>query len=86
MGDGDKNRYNGKGVLKAVENVNEKIADELIDFDATEQVEIDNMLIEIDGTDNKGDLGANAMLGVSLACARASAEFLGSPLSVTSGE
>jgi enolase len=78
--DGDKNRYNGKGVLKAVENVNEKIADELIDFDATEQVEIDNMLIELDGTENKGNLGANAMLGVSLACAKASAEFFGLPL------
>ena len=76
--DGDKNRYNGKGVLKAVENINEKIADELIDFDATEQVEIDNILIELDGTDNKGNLGANAMLGVSLACAKASAEFFGS--------
>jgi len=78
--DGDKSRYNGKGVLKAVENVNEKIADELIDFDATEQVEIDNMLIELDGTENKGNLGANAMLGVSLACAKASAEFFGLPL------
>ena len=60
--DGDKSRYNGKGVLKAVENVNEKIADELIDLDATEQVEIDNLLIELDGTENKGNLGANAML------------------------
>jgi len=78
--DGDKNRYNGKGVLKAVENVNEKIADELIDFDATEQVAIDNLLITLDGTDNKGNLGANAMLGVSLACAKASAEFFGLPL------
>ena len=78
--DGDKSRYNGKGVLKAVENVNEKIADELIDLDATEQVEIDNLLIELDGTENKGNLGANAMLGVSLACARASAEFFGLPL------
>lgn len=78
--DGDKNRYNGKGVLKAVENVNDKIADELIDFDATEQVAIDNLLITLDGTDNKGNLGANAMLGVSLACAKASAEFFGLPL------
>jgi enolase len=78
--DGDKNRYNGKGVLKAVENVNEKIADELIDFDATEQVAIDDLLIELDGTENKGNLGANAMLGVSLACAKASAEALGLPL------
>ncbi len=78
--DGDKSRYNGKGVLKAVENVNEKIADEIIDFDATEQVAIDNLLIELDGTENKGNLGANAMLGVSLACAKASAEVLGLPL------
>ncbi len=78
--DGDKSRYNGKGVLKAVENVNEKIADEIIDFDATEQVAIDNLLIELDGTENKGNLGANAMLGVSLACAKASAEALGLPL------
>lgn len=78
--DGDKSRYNGKGVLKAVENVNEKIADEIIDFDATEQVAIDNLLIELDGTENKGNLGANAMLGVSLACAKAAAEFFGLPL------
>uniref|UniRef100_A0A832DGT6 Enolase n=1 Tax=Ignavibacterium album TaxID=591197 RepID=A0A832DGT6_9BACT len=78
--DGDKSRYNGKGVLKAVENVNEKIADELIDFDATDQVAIDNLLITLDGTENKSNLGANAMLGVSLACAKASAEFFGLPL------
>lgn len=78
--DGDQNRYNGKGVLKAVENVNEKIADELIDFDATDQVAIDNLLITLDGTENKSNLGANAMLGVSLACAKASAEFFGLPL------
>lgn len=78
--DGDKNRYNGKGVLKAVENVNEKIADEIIDFDATEQVAIDKLLIELDGTENKSNLGANAMLGVSLACAKAAAEVLGLPL------
>ncbi len=78
--DGDKSRYNGKGVLKAVDNVNEKIADHIIEFDATEQVAIDNMLIELDGTENKGNLGANAMLGVSLACAKASAEALGLPL------
>ena len=69
--DGDKSRYNGKGVLKAVENVNEKIADELIDLDATEQVEIDNLLIELDGTENKGNLGANAMLR-SFTCLRKS--------------
>ena len=78
--DGDKSRYNGKGVLKAVENVNEKIADELIDFDAADQAEIDNMLISLDGTENKSSLGANAILGVSLACAKAVAETMGLPL------
>jgi enolase len=78
--DGDKSRYNGKGVKKAVENVNEKIADELIDFDVTDQVAIDNLLITLDGTDNKSNLGANAILGVSLACAKAAAEFFGLPL------
>ncbi len=75
--DGDKSRYNGKGVLKAVENVNDRIADELIDFDAADQAEIDNMLITLDGTENKSALGANAILGVSLACAKAVAETLG---------
>jgi enolase len=78
--DGDKSRYGGKGVLKAVENVNEKIAEELIDFDATDQVAIDQFLIALDGTENKGNLGANAMLGVSLACAKAAAIQLGMPL------
>jgi enolase len=78
--DGDKGRYLGKGVLKAVDNVNEKIADELIDFDATDQVAIDNFLRELDGTPNKAELGANAILGVSLACAKAAAEALGLPL------
>ncbi len=78
--DGDKSRYNGKGVLKAVENVNDKIAEELIDFDAADQAEIDNMLITLDGTENKSSLGANAILGVSLACAKAVAETLGLPL------
>ncbi len=78
--DGDKSRYNGKGVLKAVENVNEKIADQLIDFDASDQVGIDQFLINLDGTENKGELGANALLGVSLACAKASAEALDLPL------
>ncbi len=78
--DGDKSRYNGKGVLKAVENVNDKIADELIDFDAADQAEIDNMLISLDGTENKSSLGANAILGVSLACAKAVAETMGLPL------
>jgi len=78
--DGDKTRYGGKGVLKAVENVNDKIADELIDFDAVDQVEIDQLLISLDGTPNKAVLGANAILGVSLACAKAAAETLGLPL------
>ncbi len=78
--DGDKKRYLGKGVLKAVENVNDKIADELIDFDAVDQIAIDNMLIQLDGTPNKSELGANAILGVSLACAKAAAETLGLPL------
>jgi enolase len=78
--DGDKNRYGGKGVLKAVDNVNEKIANEILDMDAAEQTEIDNFLIAMDGTPNKSVLGANAILGVSLACARASSETLGLPL------
>jgi len=78
--DGDKKRYLGKGVLKAVENINDKIADELIDFDAVDQIAIDNLLIQLDGTPNKGELGANAILGVSLACAKAAAETLGLPL------
>ena len=78
--DGDKTRYNGKGVSKAVDNVNDKIADELIDFDAVDQVEIDQLLISLDGTPNKAALGANAILGVSLACAKAAAETLGLPL------
>ncbi len=78
--DGDKSRYNGKGVLKAVENVNDKIADELIDFDATDQAAIDQFLITLDGTENKANLGANAMLGVSLAVAKACAETFGLPL------
>ena len=78
--DGDKSRYLGKGVLKAVENVNEKICDELIELDAADQASIDSLLIELDGTKNKGNLGANAMLGVSLACAKAVAQTLGMPL------
>jgi enolase len=78
--DGDKSRYMGKGVLQAVKNVNEKIADELIGFDAVEQVEIDRILIDLDGTSNKDNLGANAILGVSLAAAKAAAETLGLPL------
>jgi len=75
--DGDKSIYNGKGVLKAVDNVNDVIAEELIGMNVFDQVAIDKAMIEIDGTENKGKLGANAMLGVSLACARAAAEYLG---------
>ncbi len=75
--DGDKEVYLGKGVLKAVENVNEVIAPELIGFDARDQVGIDQLLIELDGTPNKSKLGANAILGVSMAVARAASEELG---------
>ncbi len=78
--DGDEERYLGKGVLKAVDNINEIIADELIDFDAVDQVGIDNFLIELDGTENKAKLGANAILGVSLAVAKAAAQTLDIPL------
>lgn len=78
--DGDKSRYLGKGVQKAVENVNEIICNELIDMDALDQVEIDRTMIELDATENKGKLGANAILGVSLAVAKAAAEELGMPL------
>lgn len=78
--DGDKNRYLGKGVQNAVDNVNNKIAEELVDFDAADQVGVDNFLCELDGTPNKGELGANAILGVSLACAKASADAFGLPL------
>ena len=78
--DGDKKVYGGKGVLKAVENVNERIAPELIDLNATEQVAIDELMIHLDGTDNKKNLGANAILGVSLAVAKAAAIYLGLPL------
>src|SRR5690348_960341 len=78
--DNDKHVYQGKGVLKAVENVNERIAPELIDLNATEQTAIDTMMIELDGTENKSQLGANAILGVSLAVAKAAAESLGLPL------
>ncbi len=78
--DGDKARYGGKGVLKAVQNVNELIADELIGWDALDQAGIDAFLIELDGTPNKGKLGANAILGVSLAVAKAAAAAVGLPL------
>ena len=75
--DDDKSKYNGKGVLKAVDNVNNIIAEELIGMNIFDQVSIDKTMIELDGTDNKGKLGANAMLGVSLACAKAAADYLG---------
>lgn len=78
--DGDKKRYLGKGVLRAVENVNDIIAPELIGFESTDQVGIDRMMIGLDGTPNKGKLGANAILGVSLAVAKASALVHGLPL------
>ncbi|AXA35742.1 MAG: phosphopyruvate hydratase [Candidatus Hydrogenedentota bacterium] len=78
--DGDPKRYLGKGVLKAVQNVNEKIAPALIDMDATDQVAIDQLLIEMDGTESKKNLGANAILGVSLAVAKAAADAVGLPL------
>ncbi|KES11117.1 Enolase [Snodgrassella alvi SCGC AB-598-O11] len=78
--DGDKQRYLGKGVLQAVENVNNEIAQALIGIDASEQSYIDQIMIDLDGTDNKGRLGANAMLAVSLAVARAAAEDAGLPL------
>lgn len=78
--DGDKNRYLGKGVLTAVDNVNNIIAPELIGRDSLNQTEIDELLIELDGTPNKGKLGANATLGVSIACAKAAADTLGLPL------
>ncbi len=78
--DGDKSRYLGKGVLKAVENVNEVIAPELEGWNVFDQVGIDEFLLELDATDNKAKLGANAILGVSMAVARAAAEELGMPL------
>jgi enolase len=75
--DGDKSRYLGKGRLKAVENVNDKIAPELLMWDATDQVAIDRAMIDMDGTENKANLGANAILGVSLAVAKAAANAVG---------
>ena len=78
--DGDKERFSGKGVLKAVENVNSEIADTLIDWDATEQRAIDMALLALDGTENKSKLGANAILGTSLAVAKAAANSMGLPL------
>jgi enolase len=78
--DGDKSRYMGKGVEKAVANVVGELAEAVIGLDATRQVNIDNILLDVDGTENKDRLGANAILGVSLATARAAASFLGLPL------
>src|ERR1043165_3384824 len=78
--DGDKKRYGGKGVLKAVQNVNEVIAPKLAGMNAIEQLDIDRAMIELDGTPNKSKLGANAILGVSLAVAHAAAESVGLPL------
>ncbi|MCK4542487.1 MAG: phosphopyruvate hydratase [Spirochaetales bacterium] len=78
--DGDKSRFLGKGVQKAVDNVNTVIAGELVGLDALDQVDIDRTMIELDGTENKEKLGANAILGVSMAVARAAADYLGIPL------
>jgi len=78
--DGDKSVYGGKGVLQAVDNVNERIYPELVDLEATDQVALDELMISLDGTPNKANLGANAILGVSLAVAKAAAKSLGLPL------
>ena len=78
--DGDKTRFMGKGVQKAVENVNKKISKKLIDMNAYDQKKVDEMLIELDDTPNKSNLGANAILGVSLATAKAAAQSLGMEL------
>lgn len=78
--DGDKTRFGGKGVLQAVENVNEIIADAVVGLDVTSQNEIDQVMIELDGTPDKSKLGANAILGVSMAAARAAADYYGMPL------
>src|SRR5438045_4216819 len=78
--DGDKKRYRGLGVLKAVEHVNSDLAEALVGQDAMDQVAVDRTMLELDGSDNKGKLGANAILGVSLATAHAAANFLGVPL------
>jgi enolase len=78
--DGDKKRYHGKGVLKAIENVKEKLGPEILGFSVLDQVDIDETLKKIDGTENKNNLGANAILGVSLACAKAAAQDCGLPL------
>src|SRR5690606_14562421 len=76
--DGDKSRYLGKGVLKAVENVNDVIAPELVgSYEVLDQIGVDQAMIALDGTENKGKLGANAILGVSMAVAHAAADYLG---------
>ncbi len=80
MRDGDATRFLGKGVQNAVHNVNELIAPELVNYPVTSQADIDQIMIDLDGTPNKGKLGANAILGVSLACAKAAAEYVGLPL------
>ncbi|MBQ6654515.1 MAG: phosphopyruvate hydratase [Erysipelotrichaceae bacterium] len=78
--DGDKARYLGKGTLKAVDNVNNQIRDKLLGYDVTEQTKIDELMIALDGTPDKSKFGANAILGVSIACAKAAADFYGMPL------
>ncbi|HEY0604465.1 MAG TPA: phosphopyruvate hydratase, partial [Herpetosiphonaceae bacterium] len=78
--DGDKKRYGGKGVVKAVENVNNSISEELVGLNSLDQVGIDKILLDLDGSANKGKLGANAILGVSLAVAKAAAASLDIPL------
>ncbi len=78
--DGDKAKFLGRGVLQAVTNVNEKLADEICGMDALDQAGVDARMIELDGTENKRNLGANAMLGVSLAVAHAAADYVGLPL------
>ena len=80
MRDGDAKRYGGKGVLQAVENVNGEIADALTGMDVLNQVAIDNTLIDLDNTDNKSRLGANAMLGTSMACCRVASLYTGQTL------
>lgn len=78
--DGDKSRFMGKGVTKAVANVNDIIADAVLGMDVTDQNAIDKVMIELDGTNDKSKLGANAILGVSMACARAAADYYDMPL------
>src|SRR5258705_520032 len=78
--DGDKGRYNGKGVRQAVQNIEETLAPALKGMDASDQLAIDTMMIELDGTPNKANMGANAILAVSLACARAAAATVDMPL------